>query len=81
MVRIVSRRRYGLKGTSHVNHTVEGSDEQRCSLIAHFAQLHQQVHELLILYNGSLAKLDRNNVVEHARVFVARALFNLMNEM
>jgi hypothetical protein len=75
---IVSWRRHGLKGISRVNHTVEGSDEQRCSLIAHFAQLHQQVHEHIILYNGSLAKLNRNNVVEHARVLVVCALFDLM---
>lgn len=51
------------------------------SLIAHFAQLHQQIHKLFILYNGRLAKLDGQRHSIHTAVLSTLALSKLVGQM
>lgn len=55
---MASRRRYGLKQMTIVNYARKMTSPHH-SLVAHFAQLHQQIHKLFILYNDWLAKLNR----------------------
>jgi hypothetical protein len=53
------------KAKSRLNHRMEREKKQHRSLIAHFTQLHQQVHKLLILCKGSLAELKNKVLNTH----------------